>query len=399
MDIVFLNSITEIDANKWDALWPTDYPFTRHAFLHCLEASASINDNEHVRDTGWQPRHLIVKEEGTVLLAMPMFEKDHSYGEYVFDWSWANAYAQAGLNYYPKLLCGIPFTPSTGPRVGLHPSVINECDSVFAAAIDAIKRFIAKQCMSGFHCLFPAPNEVATFSRCIQTKRDGYQFHWFNQNYRDFDDFLAQFNSRKRKSVRRERKKIAEQNIRVQMREAKDVSQNEWDFFYALYHRTYLKRSGSTGYLGKSFFHRLAQAFPHQVLLASAHVNDEFVAAALYLRDKDTLYGRYWGTKLDMDGLHFEACYYQGIEYAIRHGLKRFDPGAQGEHKIQRGFTPIKTCSFHWLAQPEFDNAIRDFVKHESREVEHYIHDARHYLPFKAETEVVPMEVLLGGDC
>jgi len=392
----FLHSIAEIDETSWNALWPNQYPFTQHAFLDAVERSGSVRrftDN----DTGWQSRHLIITDSERLVAAVPLFIKTHSYGEYVFDWSWANAYHQAGIEYYPKLLNAIPFTPATGPRLGfasyLTDTQKNKC---FSLAVDAIRKFVEKESLSGFHVLFPEKNDAALFSGSKFTKRLGYQFHWFNQNYIDFSDFLDTFASRKRKNLKKERRKIQDQDLEIRMRPAENISPEEWETFYSLYHRTYMKRSGHAGYLGKEFFFILAEKFPQNVLLASAHHRGDMIAAALYFRDETTLYGRYWGTQIDIDGLHFECCYYQGIEYAIAHRLQRFDPGAQGEHKIQRGFTPVKTQSYHWLSHPAFDQAINEFTNREQKQIDFYLRDARTLLPFKEGIEMPSDDVLLG---
>lgn len=387
MEVSFLTSITQITAADWDALWPTQYPFTQHAFFKALELSNSINAQD-VPDTGWQTAHLTVTQNQRPIAAMPLFVKTHSYGEYVFDWSWADAYHQAGLEYYPKLLNAIPFTPATGPRIGFAKDLNAEqkldCEKTI---IKGIQDYLKERHMSGFHSLFPQDSRI--FENANFTERQGYQFHWFNQDFKDFDDFLNHFSSRKRKNLKKERQKVFSQDLDIHMRNASELTTEEWDTFYALYHRTYLKRSGRTGYLGPDFFHRLAEAFPQQVLVCSAHHQNNMIAAALYLRDEDTLYGRYWGTQIDLDGLHFECCYYQGIEYAIKNKLKRFDPGAQGEHKIQRGFTPIKTRSYHWLTHPSFNGAISQFTEQEIRHINAYIKDTRTLMPFKEGIETV----------
>ena len=407
MDIQFVSTIKQIDEQQWNTLWPSDYPFTQYAFFNALEESKSIG-----HQSGWQPLYLIaLNETGAadqpqLKAAMPLFIKMHSYGEYVFDWSWANAYAQAGLEYYPKLINAVPFTPSTGHRIGFSETLSAEAkQDLFSLFIDTIQTFSLKQKLSGFHSLFPEKSAVQLFGQKQHLeqkqfyRRDGYQFHWFNEHegqlFNSFDHFLQTFSSRKRKTIRKERQKVQQQNLTIIMKEAHELDESEWDTFYHLYHHTYLKKSGSTGYLGKDFFHLIARSLPKQVLVACTYIDDEFVAAALYFRDKTTLYGRYWGSVVDIDGLHFEACYYQGIEYAIKHGLKRFDPGAQGEHKIQRGFTPIKTCSYHWLSHPGFHRAIEDFLIEETKHVDAYIKDARTYLPFKEGTEPVTPDCLI----
>lgn len=428
MRIQVLSSITEVSATQWDALWPSTYPFTRHAFFSALENSGSI-DSKTRNNTGWRTAHIVVydsvasteesptnKLTETPVAAMPLFIKMHSYGEYVFDWSWADAYHQAGIEYYPKLINAAPFTPATGPRMALSPSLSEKSKTAYSEAImHRVKQITEEIDASGFHCLFPDTNTAKFFASAGYSQRIGSQFHWFNNDYNDFDDFLSTFSSRKRKNIRKERTKALQNqrpkhnlavefqtkseqpsfNFDIKMRNGAEVSADEWKIFSALYNRTYLKRSGSSGYLGHNFFQLIADAIPEQVLLASAHQGQEMIAAALYFRDEDVLYGRYWGTKIDIDGLHFECCYYQGIEYAIKHKLKRFDPGAQGEHKIQRGFTPIKTQSFHWLRQAEFNQAVSNFVRQEAPEISRYIKKTRELLPFKEGTTISDEDILL----
>lgn len=435
MRIRVLSSITEISTHQWDGLWPNAYPFTRHDFFSALESSGSI-DSKTRNNTGWRTAHIVVYDSPdnpkggqaetsvtppienameTPVAVMPLFIKMHSYGEYVFDWSWASAYQQAGIEYYPKLVNAVPFTPATGPRIAFSASLSEENKSAYCEAImHRIKQITEEIDASGFHCLFPDTHTAKLLASAGYSQRLGTQFHWFNNNYNDFDDFLSTFSSRKRKNIRKERAK-ARQNQKpkhstditirkesenlsfdfdIKMRNGTEVSADEWKTFSALYNRTYLKRSGHSGYLGHNFFQLIAGAIPDQVLLASAHQGQEMISAALYFRDEDVLYGRYWGTKIDIDGLHFECCYYQGIEYAIKHKLKRFDPGAQGEHKIQRGFTPIKTQSFHWLRQPEFNQAVGNFVRQEAPEISRYITKTRELLPFK-EGRTIPDEDIL----
>ncbi|PCK10006.1 MAG: GNAT family N-acetyltransferase [Alteromonadaceae bacterium] len=402
MLVKIVDSIKALNAEAWNALWISQYPFVRHEFLCALEDSGSTNsgdfssDDQHAQDSGWHPKHVTVWLDDALIAALPLFEKSHSYGEYVFDWAWADAYSQQGLDYYPKLLNAIPFTPATGSRLGLAKSLDEATRSQVTALIfEFVHKFARDEGYSGFHSLFPDGQGRKYLKQSKHYQRDGYQFHWFNQGYTSFDDFLSHFSSRKRKAIKKERRKVHEQDIDISMRLARDISADEWQTFYMLYHTTYLKRSGKAGYLGQSFFQRLAKAFPEQVLLSCAHHQGQLIAAALYLRDETTLYGRYWGCRTEIDGLHFEACYYQGVEYAIAEGIQRFDPGAQGEHKIQRGFTPIRTCSYHWLRHPGFNHAIADFVKREAVEVSRYIEDARTYLPFKEGTQLIAEDELL----
>ncbi|WNO09271.1 GNAT family N-acetyltransferase [Teredinibacter sp. KSP-S5-2] len=381
----FIDSINAVKASEWNALFhhsdneTQPYPFICHEFLAALENAGCTTET-----TGWKPQHLLVFHNSELIAAMPLYLKYHSYGEYVFDWSWADAYARYGLEYYPKLLNAIPFTPSVGPRFGLAPFVSgDEKENIYSFAIGKIQEHAENIHASGFHCLFPS-NFPSKTKNGFST-RIGCQFRWQNNNYRTFDEFLTTFNSRKRKSVKKERKDILSQNIIFKRRKASELSSEDWQRFYFLYRDTYLKRSGHDGYLNLEFFLQAASALPKQTLLVTAHkqMKTDFFAAALYFMDSHTLYGRYWGTIEDINGLHFETCYYQGIEYCIENNLHSFDSGAQGEHKIQRGFTPIETCSYHWIRHAEFSHAIHQFVNEEAKEIKRYITDCSNYLPFK----------------
>lgn len=318
---------------------------------------------------------------------MPLFIKTHSYGEYVFDWSWADAYRRHGLHYYPKLVSAIPFTPATGPRWGIKASLNNKHLLTFmgAAIIAEAKKLNA----SSYHCLFTTEKQSRELEP-LWHQRIGYQYHWFNEGYSDFDDFLSTMTSRKRKNILKERKKIQQQNISIVIKCGDDIQDLDWQTFFAFYQTTYIKRSGHTGYLSDAFFPLLAKKMSEHLVMIQATIQENnhtvIVAAALCFKDSSTLYGRYWGCREDYDSLHFEACYYQGIEYAIQQGLQRFDPGAQGEHKIQRGFTPIKTYSNHWIANDNFREAIEKFLVVEEKEVEQYLVEARQLLPFKDQT-------------
>ncbi|MET3998942.1 GNAT family N-acetyltransferase [Marinobacterium sp. MBR-109] len=365
-------SIESIGLERWNALCGTDYPFLRYEFLHALEASGSVGPG-----TGWQPLHLELSDAGETSLLMPLYLKSHSWGEYVFDWIWADAYERHGLNYYPKLLTAVPFTPATGPRFGTRMSH----SDVMQQLPDLVHSVCSQTGASSWHGLFLPQPELQRAPPQLQ-QRLGAQYHWFNRDYRDFDDFLDRFNSRKRKAVRRERKKVQEQGISLKRINGQEISSEQLDLFYRFYQMTYLKR-GRQGYLAPDFFHRLHQSMPEQLLLVLAEREGDAIAAALCFIGEDTLYGRYWGCAEEYDCLHFEACYYQGIEFCIERGLARFDPGAQGEHKIQRGFEPVPTGSLHWIAHPGFDAAIRDFLKQETPAMQEQIKSLTGWLPFK----------------
>lgn len=354
-----------------------DYPFLRHAFLQALEASGSA-----CAASGWLPQHLLVESDsGDRLLAvLPLYLKNHSYGEYVFDWQWADAYRRHGLDYFPKLLSAIPFTPATGPRLAFREVAKEALLPLVAEALAARAQQVGA---SGWHILFPAGEEAVLWQAMGMDERLGCQFHWFNQGFRTFEDFLATFTSRKRKELKRERRLVSESGIRLQRFTGDDITPPHWEQFYRFYQLTYLKRSGHGGYLTPDFFARLHDTLRNSLLLVMAYDGDTAIAGALNVFSSDTLYGRYWGAVREVPALHFEACYYQGIEFCIERGLQRFDPGAQGEHKISRGFTPVLTHSCHHIVHPDFRHAVRDFLARETIAVQQYRQDCSQALPFR----------------
>ncbi|HSC76098.1 MAG TPA: GNAT family N-acetyltransferase [Pseudomonadales bacterium] len=372
----FISSIEQISADKWNSITRLDYPFLRHEFLHALEASQSV-----CAERGWQPQHLLIENNEQLLAVLPLYIKNHSMGEYVFDHSWAKAYQRNGLPYYPKLLSAIPFTPASGPRLSF-----TDCDE--SLLIKTVAEALEQQChdigASGWHVLFPQEKELLLWQQANSNTRLGCQFHWFNCHYKNFDDFLAGFSSRKRKELKRERRRVADQNIRLECLTGEQITIEHWQAFYRFYQLTNLKYNGHGGYLTGDFFVRLHQTMRNSLLLVMAYnENNEAIAGALNFFSSDTLFGRYWGSIQDVEFLHFEACYYQGIEFCIERGLQRFDPGAQGEHKIPRGFQPTLTYSQHWIAHPGFRDAIKNFLAEESKGVEQYKQDACTALPFK----------------
>ena len=374
--ITFLTSLQQIDAAAWNALCADDYPFTRYEFLAALEQSGSVN-----AEAGWQPQHLIVKDGDEIVAAMPLYLKFHSYGEYVFDWSWADAYQRYGLHYYPKLINAIPFTPCTGARLLLKDETQQE--KLVPHIVTAIKQRAQELNASSWHCLFPTPELSGLLVGEKISQRMGSQFHWFNRGYNSWDDFVGTMTSRKRKNINKERRAVAEQGITFVAKEKEEITVEDWKVFYQFYCNTYLKRSGHLGYLTEAFFNLLRENFSDYSLMIIAKHNEKPIAASLYFKDSKTIYGRYWGCIAEYDFLHFETCYYQGIDYAIKHGLQRFDGGAQGEHKIQRGFEPTKTFSNHWLVRDDFQHAIDNFLETEKKSIDAYIEDAKTYLPFK----------------
>ena len=372
----FVTSMTQVDPQEWESLCGIDYPFLRHQFLLGLEESGCTN-----AENGWQPCHMILRDGQRAVAALPLYLKSHSYGEYVFDWSWSQAWEQNGLQYYPKLISAIPFTPATGPRLCHLPELSPAQAWDFSCR--ALEQFCREQNLSSWHLLFPY--EAVSESLLDQGihQRRATQFHWFNNDYQNFDAFLAEFSSRKRKSLKRERRRVAEQGLQLVTLVGDDITEQNWERFYHFYQYTYAKRSGHGGYLTREFFTRVAAGMGEQVIMVLANNGKEPVAAALYFRSADTLYGRYWGCEQEFDCLHFEACYYQGIEFCIKHGIKRFDPGAQGEHKIQRGFRPVETFSNHWIADPKLSAAVGDFTRREKPHSEAYLKDTATLLPFK----------------
>lgn len=374
--IHFATSLQAIDATDWDALNVSRNPFLSYPFLVALEQSGSVTP-----DTGWQPHHLLISTPDQPLLAaIPSYIKQHSYGEYVFDWAWADAYHRYGQPYYPKLLSAIPFTPSVGPRL-----LTNQPQQLITIAphiINAVTNLCEREGLSSWHLLFPDQPSLKALTSPALLQRAGCQFHWYNDHFDSFDHFLEQLTSRKRKSIRKERQQIQSQGISFRHLEGPHITETALDSFYLFYHATYIKR-GQQGYLNKAFFRQLIDTMADNLLLVMAEKAGHYVAGALFLKGPQTLYGRYWGCLEEYKQLHFETCYYQGIEYCIEHQIMQFDAGAQGEHKIQRGFRPTPTYSLHWIKNTDFRAPIKQFVEQEAAQVEHYITEATSFLPFK----------------
>lgn len=376
--IRFHHSINDVSPSAWDALAADAGPFLQHAFLASLEDSGSVGPG-----TGWMPYHVSVRRSGDELpcLVMPLYLKDHSWGEYVFDWAWADAWSRFGLSYYPKLLTAVPFTPSTGPRLLASDDQLSH--AVVPGLLQRVRDEMKALGASSWHVLFPREEQISALQNEGLLLRRGSQFHWFNRDYRDFDAFLSAFNSRRRKNVRKERRAVQEAGVRCHRFRGGQVDEALWDRFHAYYQLTYAER-GQRGYLSRRFFSLLGRLMPDSVLLVMAEQDGDWVAGALYLYDDRRLYGRYWGTEVDVPGLHFEVCYYQGIEFCIEQGLECFDAGAQGEHKLIRGFEPVQTDSLHWIEDPRFRDAIRQFCEEEARYVEAYMKAASDALPYRA---------------
>jgi len=364
----------EVNANCWNTLVQGKDPFIRHEFLFALEQSGSV-----CSDTGWNPHHLVVFDQQELIAAMPLYLKTHSQGEYVFDQQWADAYAQSGMDYYPKWLNSIPFTPCQGQRIlikqGLDQQAIIQC------CIEYITQLSEQHNISSLHLLFPDHQQTDLLKQQLLI-REGVQFHWFNKNYVDFADYLQSFTSRQRKKINKERQNVNNLGIELQRLRGVDISPHQWQVFFQFYEMTYLKR-GQSAYLNISFFKQLALTMPEQILLVFAMKDQDYVGAALSFIGEETLYGRYWGCYQEYNNLHFEACYYQGLEFCLQNQLKTFDSGAQGEHKIARGFEPITTYSAHWVLNTHFSKLIANFLQRETVLIGEYKQSCFRQLPFK----------------
>jgi predicted N-acyltransferase len=371
----FLKSIAQIGPRDWNALAGAAQPFLRHEFLLALEESGCAAPR-----TGWSPQHLIIDGVGgRPAAAMPLFRKAHSRGEFVFDFSWANAYAEHGLKYYPKLLTAVPFTPVCGPRLLISPDadIAATTQDVVRAVLDHAR---AEQ-LSSWHVLFPVDDIAAQLEDAGLILRRDCQFHWFNQGYDSFEAFLATFTAEKRKKAKRERRRVAEAGITFDTRHGGDMDAQLWNTVYAFYADTFY-RHGHEPYLNLDFFKRVGTAMPDALMLKIARLGGEPIAVAIFFVGEEALFGRYWGAGGNYHSLHFEACYYQGIEYCIEKKLQRFEPGTQGEHKVPRGFVPTLTRSAHFIADPRFAGAIRDFARREARGVDRYAAAVNEHVPY-----------------
>ena len=364
-----VDSLAAVDAAEWNHL-AGPQPFVRHEFL-----SALIECGCAAGRTGWQPRFLLLRRAGALAAAMPLFAKSHSYGEYVFDWAWADAHERNGVEYYPKLLSAVPFTPVPGRRLLARSDA--ERRALIAAALELARG------ASSLHVLFPLKEEAELLREQGLLLRRTVQFHWRNAGYADFEAFLARMSHARRKTIRQERRRVREAGVQLSWLEGAAIEPGHWAFFNRCYRGTYAAHRSSP-YLNLAFFRRLGTRLPHHMAMVIAERNGSPIASALFLKDEKTLYGRYWGAIEYVPLLHFECCYYQAIEFAIRHGLETFEGGAQGEHKLFRGLLPVETLSAHWLAHPRFARAIEDFLERESAGVERYVNELCEHSPFKA---------------
>jgi predicted N-acyltransferase len=368
------NSIADIGRDAWNSVAGDKYPFLRYEFLHAAEATGCVAPLR-----GWSARHLSIENDGQLRAAMPLYEKSHSWGEFVFDWAWANAYEQAGLQYYPKLVSAIPFTPAPSSRLLLQDPDDSEAAAGLLAA--AVALATETEC-SSLHFLFPTDTDLQHLEAAGMMIRKDCQFHWHNKAYSSFDEFLGSFTSVKRKKARRDRRRVIENGIRFRRIKGADMDDETWSVVYRLISRTFMIR-GSMPYFNESFFRSISTEIPDSVLVILAEFEAAPIAAAVFFEGDDTLYGRYWGSDGHFDSLHFETCYYQGIDYCIETGKQIFEPGTQGEHKVSRGFSPVSTWSAHWLAHPEFSNAIERYLDEEGKHVDRYIDSIDAHTPYK----------------
>ena len=376
MQAKLIPSVADVSADAWNALTPEGYPFVRHEFLRLLEETGCVGPEQ-----GWQPAHVVIQDDaGTPVGLAPSYLKYHSLGEFVFDWSWADAYERAGGKYYPKLLNAIPFTPSVGPRL------LSRDPALTAALAEAVRLLSDDLSLSSAHVLFPNDEHARGLEEQGFLRRIDCQYQWFNRDYTSFDDFLNALSASKRKKIRRERRRVSEAGIVIEAVPGEEIDAALWARIYGFYANTYHER-GQDPYLTPDFFPRLSRALPGTVVVFLARDNGGAVAAALTLRDGTTLYGRHWGCLADYHSLHFETCYYQGIDYCIRHGLQRFDAGAQGQHKLSRGFMPVETQSLHWIADERFRAAVADFLERERPLIREHMDEQRGHSPYRAETE------------
>jgi predicted N-acyltransferase len=369
MKLSTVSSLAEIAADDWNALTGGTNPFVQHDFLYALEK------HDCLHSWGWQPAYQLVHNDNELIGATPSYIKNNSYGEFVFDWAWADAYQRHSMEYYPKLVTAIPYTPAKGPRL-LAKS--DNKQAIKTLLIRGALALVELEKLSSAHWLFCEEEDLEILKNENMLMRFDHQFHWSNNHYENFEHFLSQLSSKKRKNIRRERRKVSEENIQIQIKKGTELSEEEWNILYHFYCITFTIKSG-TPTMTLDFF----QAMAHKLVAFLAIHGNRIVAGAICFRDNTTLYGRHWGCYDNYDSLHFDVCYYTGIEYCINEGLQHFEPGAQGEHKISRGFLPVRTQSAHWIAHQGFRQAIADFLDHEDKALNEYgqiLHDAS---PFK----------------
>lgn len=374
MDIKIHTDIDEIDATAWNALVRDNNPLVRHEFLLAMEAHGCVGEN-----FGWLPRHIAVYDNDCLIGAMPLYEKHNSYGEFVFDHAWADAYKRSDVDYYPKLVSAVPYTPCGGQRMLCSDS---DRERVFPLILQTAQALAKETGVSGIHWLFPESAEIDYLQSHGMMIRHDCQFHWHNRGYSDFDDFLSQLSSRKRKHIVKERRRVSESGVQIRVLDGHSASSLDWQLFARFYGKTFDEKWGIPTF-NEGFFSQVGRTLPDSIVLVLADLDGETIAGSLMYRGDTTLFGRHWGCTEQVDFLHFEACYYRGIDYCIEQGLQLFEPGAQGEHKIARGFIPQITRSAHWLVDDFLNKPIEHFIDHEKRAVMHYKQQMDETVPYR----------------
>ena len=379
MKVSVYHSLSEIDESAWDSLGEANYPFTRHAFLFGLE------QHDCLEPFGWHPVYFSIQQDETLIAALPCYIKTNSYGELVFDHAWSQAYQRSGLDYYPKLVTAIPYTPATGERFLINQTIVSDEDTQQELRLQlssAATLFCQQHKLSSWHILFAEQSVLRALESKDIMLRSDIQFHWQNHQYTEFDHFLASLSSRKRKNIRKERIAAHQHGLEIKMREGDELDAKEWSKVHELYAGIYHRKYG-TATLSLEFFQHLGDSLGDRVQVVSASDANDMVAASLFFSSDSHLYGRVWGCDGYAHNLHFECCYYQGIDYCIANQLEWFDPGAQGEHKLSRGFLPRKTWSGHWIAEPEFRTAIAGFLRQENQYINDYQTQLMQHSPYR----------------
>lgn len=391
MHIVVHEQLSDINAAAWNRLVDHKNPFLMHEFLNGLELTQCVCES-----TGWHPQHIALysapidgEHAGELIAAMPCYIKDHSYGEYIFDWSWVNAYHRHGIEYYPKLSNAVPFTPATGPRLLISKELARfglTQRQVTTVLIEHAKEIVETNQLSSFHSLFNTEDQSAALNELGLLKRHSTQFHWQNRDYADFDEFLAGMSSKKRKNIKRERRRIQESDISYTWLSGDELTAQTAHEMYRFYSRT-ISYYGAQSYLNQAFFEHITEHFSDQTLFLFAEFAGQTIAGGLYFKSEQTLYGRYWGALSNFHSVHFETCYYQAIDWCINNNYRSFEAGAQGEHKLARGLEPTTTYSSHWISHPDFSRAIADFLQSEESHIQDYQQTLLGHSPFK-EVEI-----------
>ncbi|MDR9433607.1 MAG: GNAT family N-acetyltransferase [Spiribacter sp.] len=377
MELTAISAIEQISPARWNALMGSENPFLRYEFLHALEQHGAVSP-----ENGWAAQHLLLWNSDTLVAAAPAYLKANSWGEFVFDFAWAHAYERNGLDYYPKLVIAVPYSPVTGPRILTHPDY--PAAGLRRAMVDGAREMTESLNLSSVHWLFTQTADTNVLSAAGYSLREGCQYHWRNNGYANFDDFLAGMSAKKRKNIRRERRLVRDQGLTLRTIHGHETTPELWAVLHEFYQKTFHEH-GNLPVITQACFEAMASALGDQFVIFLAEHDSLPVAAAICLRSDDTLYGRYWGCAQDFDGLHFETCYYQGIDYCIHHGIDRYEPGAQGEHKVARGFLPVLTQSAHYLVDARFRSAVDDFLARERPAIAAWAADLTAQGPYRAE--------------